>query len=248
LAYRDCLRLMRKVGVDEAKACCGCRWLAAPGWHPHAMPAWPAPLACAGWPADGQGLGWRDKWQLARALQALKWRRWQLAEDMTVAHWLQAQRQSDWLVEQFWRPMVLSALNTPLELASMQVLATTCVTAWAEAVPIATCCCRGWICPNCFRRRPCAGCVLAALSGSRAAGCPASCRQRMVCWWMERFDAAIVAVAPYHAGALLQDGTADAGQGFPLLADIYRISALRRRYQHAVAHAGFAGRHAGLAV
>jgi predicted NAD/FAD-binding protein len=182
-------------------------------------------------------------------LQALKWRRWQLAEDMTVAHWLQAQRQSDWLVEQFWRPMVLSALNTPLELASMQILATTLRDSLggsradsdlllprldlSELFPETA---LRWLCARGAQWQP----------GSRVSSIVPSADGVLVDG--ERFDAAIVAVAPYHAGALLQDGTADAGQGFPLLADIYRISALRRRYQHAVAHAGFAGRHAGLAV
>jgi predicted NAD/FAD-binding protein len=182
------------------------------------------------------------------ALQALKWRRWQLAEDITVARWLQAQRQSDWLVEQFWRPMVLSALNTPLELASMQILATTLRDSLGGSRADSDLLLPRLDLSELFPARPCAGCVLAVLQwqpGSRVSSIVPSADGVLV---DGAFDAAIVAVAPYHAGALLQDGTADAGQGFPLLADIYRISALRRRYQHAVAHAGFAGRHAGLAV
>ncbi|MGL6069839.1 FAD-dependent oxidoreductase, partial [Craterilacuibacter sp.] len=38
--------------------------------------------------------------------------------------WLAQNRQSQALCDGFWRPMVLSALNTPLETASMQTLAT----------------------------------------------------------------------------------------------------------------------------
>lgn len=208
-AYRDCLRLMHKVGVDvdHAMLRLPLSWQRLDGIRMQ-CPPWPAPLHVLAGLLAAKGLGWRDKWQLARALQALKWRRWQLAEDMTVAHWLQAQRQSDWLVEQFWRPMVLSALNTPLELASMQVLATTLRDSLggsradsdlllprldlSELFPETA---LRWLCARGAQWQP----------GSRVSSIVPSADGVLVDG--QRFDAAIVAVAPYHAGALLQDGT-----------------------------------------
>ncbi|MBV8680586.1 MAG: FAD-dependent oxidoreductase [Aquitalea sp.] len=206
-AYRECLRLMRKVGVDEHRA-----MLRQPlAWQRQGgiqlcCPSWPAPWHVLAGLLRATGLGWPEKWQLARALQSLKWRRWRLAEDMTVARWLQLQHQSDWLVEQFWRPMVLSALNTPLEQASMQILATT-------------------LRDSLGGRRADSDLLLPRQDLSALFPAPAQrwLSQQGMCWHGgvrveqvqaaaqgvlvdgQPFDAAIVAVAPYHAAALLQE-------------------------------------------
>ena len=206
-AYRDCLRLMHKVGVDvdHAMLRLPLSWQRQDGIAMQ-CPRWPAPLHVLAGLLSAGGLGWRDKWRLARALQALKWRRWQLAEDITVARWLQLQGQSDWLVEQFWRPMVLSALNTPLELASMQILATTLRDSLGGS-------------------RADSDLLLPRLDLSELFADPALrwLRTRGAVWQAgtrvssivpaadgvlvdgRLFDAAIVAVAPYHAAGLLQE-------------------------------------------
>jgi squalene-associated FAD-dependent desaturase len=206
-AYRDCLRLMHKAGVDVDRAMLRLplSWQRQDGISMQ-CPRWPAPLHVLAGLLAAKGLGWRDKWQLALALQRLKWRRWQLAEDITVARWLQAQRQSDWLVEQFWRPMVLSALNTPLELASMQVLATTLRDSLggsradsdlllprldlSELFPEAA---LRWLRVRGAAWQP----------GSRVSGILPAADGVLVDGQL--FDAAIVAVAPYHAAGLLQE-------------------------------------------
>ena len=207
-AYRECLRLMRKVGVDEQSA-----MLRQPlCWHRlHGVrmqcPRWPAPLHVLVGLLRAGGLGWAAKWQLARALQTLKWRGWKLDQDITVARWLQLQRQSAWLVEQFWRPMVLSALNTPLETASMQILATTLrdslggsradsdlllprqdLSALFPAPALR------WLMRQGIRWQ--GGVRVENITSGPQGG---------VLVDGQAFDAAIVAVAPYHAAALLQE-------------------------------------------
>ena len=206
-AYRDCLQLMRKVGVDDAALMLRLplHWQRQGGIRLQ-CPRWPAPLHVLAGLLTASGIGWPDKWQLARALQSLRWQGWRLPQDITVAQWLAAQRQSAHLVEQFWRPMVLSALNTPLEQASMQILATT-------------------LCDSLGARRADSDLLLPrsdlsalfpqpALHWLRTQGlqwrggvrvaqiCPA---EQGVMVDGEHFDAAIVAVAPYHAAELLQE-------------------------------------------
>lgn len=206
-AYRDCLRLMRKVGVevDSAMLRLPLAWQRQDGIALQ-CPRWPAPLHVLAGLWSARGLSWRDKWQLALALQRLKWQRWRLAEDVTVAQWLQAQHQSDWLIAQFWRPMVLSALNTPLEQASMQILATTLRDSLggsradsdlllprldlSELFPAAA---LRWLCAHGANWQ----------AGHRVASITPAGNGVLVDGQL--FDAAIVAVAPYHAGALLQE-------------------------------------------
>ncbi|WP_348944130.1 hydroxysqualene dehydroxylase HpnE [Chitinibacter sp. FCG-7] len=122
-AYSELLRLMKQCGVDLDAA-----FLRQPmrlQVEPDFLlecPRLPAPLHLAVGLFRAKGLSWRERWALIRAIQGAKWRGWQLRHDMTVAEWLQAQRQPDGLISRFWAPLTLAALNTPLELASAQVL------------------------------------------------------------------------------------------------------------------------------
>lgn len=123
-AYRECLRLMAAVGVDERQALLRLpmRWQRQGGIS-LSCPRLPAPLHLAVGLLTARGIGWRDKGRLALALQRLKRQAWRVEPDCAVAQWLAEQGQSETLIREFWRPLVLSGLNTPLELASMRVLA-----------------------------------------------------------------------------------------------------------------------------
>lgn len=122
-AYSELLRLMQRCGVDLDSA-----FLRQPmrlQVEPEfllACPKLPAPLHLAFGLIRAKGLTWGGRWALIRAIEASKWRRWRLKKDMTVAQWLDLQRQPHSLVAKFWAPLTLAALNTPLELASAQVL------------------------------------------------------------------------------------------------------------------------------
>ncbi|WP_024303617.1 hydroxysqualene dehydroxylase HpnE [Pseudogulbenkiania sp. MAI-1] len=206
-AYRECLRLMARVGVDPDAVL-----LRQPmNWHRHGglrlhCPPLPAPLHVAWGLLAARGIGWRDKWRLSRALETLKRQGWRLAEDCTVADWLAVHDQSTALVGGFWRPLVLSALNTPLADASMQILANVLKDSLGAARADSD-----LLLPrhdlSALFPQP-AWHWLAGQGAQLRAGC----RVRDVAFadgaaWVdgERFDAAIVAVAPHHAGALLDD-------------------------------------------
>ncbi|AOY01814.1 hydroxysqualene dehydroxylase HpnE [Jeongeupia sp. USM3] len=122
-AYSELLALMRRVGVDPDAAFLRTPLDLAvvPGFRLRA-PRLPAPLHLAAGLIGAKGLRWRERWALIRAVRAAEGARWRLDADLPVAAWLDAQRQPARLVEAFWRPLTVAALNTPLESASAQVL------------------------------------------------------------------------------------------------------------------------------
>ncbi|RXZ45280.1 hydroxysqualene dehydroxylase HpnE [Crenobacter cavernae] len=123
-AYRECLRMMRVVGIDPDKAF---RRLPLQWWQADGVamrcPPLPAPLHLAAGLATATGLSWRDKFALARALSKLKKENWRVDDKLTVAGWLETLGQPSRLIDTFWRPLVLSGMNTPLARASMATCA-----------------------------------------------------------------------------------------------------------------------------
>ncbi|WP_027469210.1 hydroxysqualene dehydroxylase HpnE [Deefgea rivuli] len=122
-AYSELLRLMQHCGVDLEAAFLRqpMRLQVEPDFL-LACPALPAPLHLAVGLIRAKGLSWAERWALIRTIEVSKWRRWRLRQDMTVVQWLAQQRQPASLIAKFWSPLTLAALNTPLELASAQVL------------------------------------------------------------------------------------------------------------------------------
>ncbi|SMC29294.1 squalene-associated FAD-dependent desaturase [Andreprevotia lacus DSM 23236] len=82
----------------------------------------PAPLHLALGLLRAKGLSWAERWALIRAVRWAQGRNWRLQADLPAADWLLQQRQPTTLIESFWRPLTVAALNTPLEAASTQVL------------------------------------------------------------------------------------------------------------------------------
>jgi len=66
----------------------------------------------------------REQVDAARFFISLKWNAFRLQEDMSVSALLQQHRQNGVLGHYVWRPLCVSALNTPPEQASAQVFAT----------------------------------------------------------------------------------------------------------------------------
>ncbi|MBM5570811.1 MULTISPECIES: hydroxysqualene dehydroxylase HpnE [Deefgea] len=122
-AYSELLRLMQCCGVDLDAAFLRqpMRLQVEPDFL-LACPKLPAPLHLALGLIRAKGLSWVERWALIRAIEVSKWRCWRLKNDVTVAQWLLEQRQPESLIAKFWAPLTLAALNTPLELASAQVL------------------------------------------------------------------------------------------------------------------------------
>jgi squalene-associated FAD-dependent desaturase len=205
-AYRECLRLMRKVGVDPEQAFLRqpLTWLQADGLQMR-CPSWPAPFHLAWGLLSAKGLSWPDKLALARALQSLKQSRWQVAEQ-SVAAWLAGQKQPAELIVRFWRPLVLSGMNTPLETASMVTCARMLQDSLGGSRADSELLLPRYDLSELFPRP-----ALDWLA-RQGAGCRLATRVRHIDWLPdgvvidgERFDAVVLALAPYHLAPLIDD-------------------------------------------
>ena len=123
-AYRETLRLMRQVGADPQRLLLRLPLtLAYPGQLRIAAPRLPAPLHLALALLGAQGLSWSDKLAAIRFMRALKRRRFRLdgIDDCSVNALLDAHSQPARLRTYLWEPLCVAALNTPAEAASAQV-------------------------------------------------------------------------------------------------------------------------------
>jgi hydroxysqualene dehydroxylase len=123
-AYRECLRLMRLVGADPDKLL-----LRLPlelrypdGFHLRA-PRLPSPLNLLGALLGAEGLGRRDAFAALRFMASLKWRGFKIEPDRSVAQFLDEHGQSGAVRAHLWEPLCVSALNTPVALASARIFA-----------------------------------------------------------------------------------------------------------------------------
>lgn len=209
-AYRSSLALMRRVGVNPEQAL-----LRLPlTWHIHdgmrmRCPALPAPWHLALALLGARGITLTEKWRMARALQVLQRKRWLVKPDISVADWLSASGQGGALRDGFWRPLVLSALNTPLEQASLATLAAVLADSLGSTREDSD-----LLLPRCdlseLLARPAWDYLVASgaamHAGRRVQQITADGDGVRVDG--EYFDAAVVALAPYHVSALLPDDLA----------------------------------------
>jgi squalene-associated FAD-dependent desaturase len=119
-AYRETLRLMRKVGAGgTATLKRHPLRLEFPGHVKIAAPRLPAPLHLAWALIAARGLPWSDKLAAIGFMRRQQARRFRLAADCTAAELLAGQPAR---VRRFlWEPLCLAALNTPVAIASAQV-------------------------------------------------------------------------------------------------------------------------------
>src|SRR5258705_3231401 len=123
-ACRETLRMMRLVGADpdallvrlplELRYADGFR-LSAPRL------AYPLNLLLALVRAEGLPVG--QAWSALRFMASLRWRGFRIAPDRSVAQLLGEHGQSGALRTRLWEPLCVSALNTPVAVASAQVFA-----------------------------------------------------------------------------------------------------------------------------
>jgi len=121
-AYAQTLALMRRVGVDPGAALLRLPldWRVGNSLRVRAL-ALPSPLHLAGGLLFARGPSLAERIACLGFLHRLERDGFRLARDTTVADLLASHRQSGVLVEQFWSPLCLAALNTPAERASAQV-------------------------------------------------------------------------------------------------------------------------------
>lgn len=125
-AYHSVFQLLNKIGVNRDEA-----FLQQPmQWHLHdgiqfrARKFLPAPLNLLTAILGAKGARLPEKLRLIHQISALTlWHKKHHLPDQSVAHWLTKNRVSHKWQTQFWQPLVWGAMNTPLETASLRVLA-----------------------------------------------------------------------------------------------------------------------------
>jgi hydroxysqualene dehydroxylase len=68
---------------------------------------------------NARGFSWRERQRLCQGLLKLQMRNWQSADQQTVEDWLFTSKQPANLIRDFWAPLALAILNTPLNQAAM---------------------------------------------------------------------------------------------------------------------------------
>lgn len=124
-AYRETLRLIRRVGIDPEK-----RLRRIPlelsypvGRFRMKLPRIPAPLNLAIGLLGARRITLREKLSAARFMRSLQQTSYRLGADCSVAELLNWHQQSGALRRFMWEPLCLAALNTPPERASAQIFA-----------------------------------------------------------------------------------------------------------------------------
>lgn len=125
-AYHSVFQLIDKIGVNRDEV-----FLQQPmQWHLHdgiqfrARKFLPAPLNLLTAILGATGARLPEKLRLIHQIGALAlWHKKRHLPDQSVAHWLNKNRVSHQWQTQFWQPLVWGAMNTPLETASLRVLA-----------------------------------------------------------------------------------------------------------------------------
>jgi len=121
-AYRETLRLMRKVGAvpDKLLVRLPLELRYADGFHLRA-PRLPYPLNLLAALLRAKGLGLAQSFSALRFMASLRIRNFRVEPDRSVACLLDGHGQSGSLRTHVWEPLCVSALNTPVNSASAQV-------------------------------------------------------------------------------------------------------------------------------
>ncbi|WP_373740551.1 hydroxysqualene dehydroxylase HpnE [Neisseria sp.] len=209
-AYRGVLGLLRQLGVREEDAFLRLplQWHMADGLR-FQTASLPAPLHIAAGIFKAQNLRFSEKLKLVNDMHALRQYHASPLPDMAVGEWLARRNVPRKLVMQFWQPLVWGALNTPLETASVEILCNVLSDGvWADKAGSDYLLPRrdlGAILPEPaldFLRRHGASVRLETRAG-RLNTLP----DGKVSVGGETFDAVVLAVAPYHAAALMPSET-----------------------------------------
>jgi len=121
-AYASTLETLQRVGLAEADVLTRLplQFKAASGFALQA-PRWPAPLHLIAAISNARGLTWRERLAMLRIMHDLRHHHWRLSGDCTVFELLMSHRQPARLVTEFWEPLCVAALNTPINEASAQI-------------------------------------------------------------------------------------------------------------------------------
>lgn len=123
-AYAELLRLMHQVGVpSDAVLRLPLELRYADGFALRAL-GLPAPLGLLGGLLAARGVPFSERWGAVRFMLALRRSGFRVEPNGSVHELLARHRQNGRIGRYLWRPLCISALNTPPERASAQVFAT----------------------------------------------------------------------------------------------------------------------------
>ena len=123
-AYEQLFQMMRTVGVPSAallRIPLEVRYAAGFTFRASWLPP---PLGMLAGLLFAKGLPLRERLGALRFMRALKRRAYELSEDTTVSELLRAHGQGEFICRYLWAPLCVSALNTPVELASARAFLT----------------------------------------------------------------------------------------------------------------------------
>ncbi|QEY24804.1 hydroxysqualene dehydroxylase HpnE [Neisseria animalis] len=205
-AYRGVLSLLSRIGVSEQEAFhrLPLQWYLHDGMRLQTA-SLPAPFHILFGILFARNISFNHKIRLLRDMNALKKYHHQPSANTNIAAWLNARRTPRKLVAEFWQPLVWGALNTPLEQAGLNTLCNVLQDGvWADKAG------SDYLMPKRDLGSIVARPALAYLQ-RQGANIRLETRvpplENLPCGRVkvngETFDAAILAVAPYHAAALL---------------------------------------------
>lgn len=139
-AYTETLSLLRRLGLDPEGLLYSMPLALQSADQSFALrvPDTAGPFALPAALLRAEGIGWTERLRFAALLGRLSWRDWitnlevsdqqqkqqkAATADLTVAQWLARGRQSPRLIEKFWEPLCLAAMNTPTRRACVQLFA-----------------------------------------------------------------------------------------------------------------------------
>lgn len=120
-AYRTLFGLMRDAGVSQSAVLRMPLEIRYAGGFSLRRLWLPGRLGLAGGLLGARGIPWRERWAATQFLSRLSASRFLLEKDVSVTQLLTAHRQNGAIGHFLWRPLCVSALNTPPELASAKV-------------------------------------------------------------------------------------------------------------------------------
>lgn len=85
-------------------------------------PVLPAPFHLLAGFIRAKGLSWKSRWNAARFMIVMRLKRFRILEDESALSLLKRYWQDDNLIRLLWEPICISALNTPVDKSSAQVL------------------------------------------------------------------------------------------------------------------------------
>ncbi|MCF7521073.1 hydroxysqualene dehydroxylase HpnE [Neisseria sp. ZJ106] len=236
-AYRSTLALLQKIGVRETDAFLRqpLQWHISDGLQFQTASPLPKPWHILSGILRAENTPLRLKLKLLADMHALQRRRSDQA-DINVAHWLAQRRTPRLLISQFWQPLVLGALNTPLHTASLRLLARVLQDSINAAKSDSD-----YLLP---KQDLSSIAVRPALNYLKRHGCGIHLATRVAKLEPQAngtvgvdgriFDAVILATAPYHAAALLPSDTPPEIQTAYAQTAYHAITTVYLRYPQAV--------------